>query len=157
MRGAWGLGSPEVRLGAVGAARLFGALPVPARIVAKRPGGRGPGGSGSSRWSIASSRGRAGGCEVAVDLIAPPPLERAVAAAYGPVIAATLRRLARLRRGRLALLVGPVPGAAEVLARRVLALAVALVGHADPEEDVEQQDHHRAADQRDARALLVLA
>ena len=38
---------------------------------------------------------RADGCEVAVDLIAPPPLERALARVYGPVIAATLRRLAR--------------------------------------------------------------
>ena len=38
---------------------------------------------------------RGDGCEVAVDLIAPPPLERALARIYGPVIAATLRRLAR--------------------------------------------------------------
>src|SRR3954447_17184689 len=36
--GAWGLGAPEVRMGALGAARLLGALPVPARIVAKQPG-----------------------------------------------------------------------------------------------------------------------
>jgi hypothetical protein len=33
---------------------------------------------------------------VAIDLIAPGPLERALAAAYGPVIAATLRRLAEV-------------------------------------------------------------
>ena len=38
---------------------------------------------------------RGGGCEVAVDLIAPAPVERALSAAYGPVISATLRRLAR--------------------------------------------------------------
>ena len=105
VRGAWGLGTPEVRLGAVGAARLFGALPIPARIVAKRPGR-------SWTWRVGvvemvhrveprtvSARGLAtaplGGCEVAVDLIAPAALERALAAAYGPVIAATLRRLAR--------------------------------------------------------------
>jgi hypothetical protein len=37
---------------------------------------------------------RAGGCEVAIDVIALPPLERALALAYGPVITATLRRLA---------------------------------------------------------------
>ena len=48
------------------------------------PGGRGPGGSGSSRWCTASSRAR-GGCEVAVDLIAPR--------------AARARRRRRLRPG----------------------------------------------------------
>ena len=32
---------------------------------------------------------------MAVDLIAPAPLERALARVYGPVISATLRRLAR--------------------------------------------------------------
>jgi hypothetical protein len=93
--GAWGLGAPEVRQGAVGAARLLGALPVPARIVAKRPGR-------SWTWRVGlvemvhrvEPRPR-GGCDVAIDVIAPAPLEAAVAAAYGPVIAATLRRLAR--------------------------------------------------------------
>ena len=107
VRGAWGLGSPEVRLGAVGAARLLGVLPVPARIVAKRPGR-------SWTWRVgvvemvhrvepralsrpgASPPLRSGGCEVAVDLIAPAPLECAAAAAYGPVMSAALRRLARL-------------------------------------------------------------
>ena len=33
LRGAWGLGSPEVVVGARGAARLLGVVPVPARIV----------------------------------------------------------------------------------------------------------------------------
>ncbi len=94
VRGAWGLGEPEVREGARGAARLFGAVPIPARIVAKRPGR-------SWTWRVGvvemvhRVEPRAGGCEVAVDLIAPAPVERAVAAAYGPVISATLRRLAR--------------------------------------------------------------
>jgi hypothetical protein len=94
VRGAWGLGSPEVREGALGAARLFGALPVPARIVAKRPGR-------SWTWRVGPVEmvhrvePRGAGCEVAIDVIALPPLERAFALAYGPVIAATLRRLAR--------------------------------------------------------------
>jgi hypothetical protein len=35
VRGAWGLGSPEVREGAFGFARLLGVIPVPARITAK--------------------------------------------------------------------------------------------------------------------------
>jgi hypothetical protein len=95
VRGAWGLGTPEVRKGALGAARLFGALPVPARIVAKRPGR-------SWTWRVGPVEmvhrvdPRAGGCEVAIDVIAPAPLERALAAAYGPVIAVTLRRLAEV-------------------------------------------------------------
>ena len=94
VRGAWGLGEPEVREGARGAARLFGAVPIPARIVAKRPGR-------SWTWRVGvvemvhRVEPRARGCEVAVDLIAPAPVERALAAAYGPVISATLRRLAR--------------------------------------------------------------
>jgi Polyketide cyclase / dehydrase and lipid transport len=93
VRGAWGLGSPEVRDGALGAARLFGAVPVPARIVGKRPGR-------SWTWRVGPVEmvhrveATPAGCEVAIDLIAPAPLERALAAAYGPIIAATLRRLA---------------------------------------------------------------
>ena len=35
VRGAWGLGSPEVREGAFGFARLLGVIPVPAKITAK--------------------------------------------------------------------------------------------------------------------------
>jgi hypothetical protein len=95
VRGAWGLGAPEVREGALGAARLFGALPVPARIVTKRPGR-------SWTWQVGPVEmvhrveRRVGGCEVAIDLIAPAPLERVLAAGYGPVIRATLRRLAEV-------------------------------------------------------------
>ena len=37
LRGAWGLGEPEVRPGARGAARLLGVVPVPARIVEVDP------------------------------------------------------------------------------------------------------------------------
>ena len=37
LRGAWGLGDPEVELGARGAVRLLGVVPIPARIVAKEP------------------------------------------------------------------------------------------------------------------------
>src|SRR4051794_27248857 len=38
VRGAWGLGRPEVEPGSLGAARILGFLPVPAQIVDKRPG-----------------------------------------------------------------------------------------------------------------------
>jgi len=96
VRGAWGLGAPEVQDGAVGAARLLGVVPVPARITGKRAG---------RAWTWRLGLGlvemvhrvepRPGGCEVAVDILAPAPLERAVAAAYGPVVQSALRRLAR--------------------------------------------------------------
>jgi len=97
VRGAWGLGSPEVRLGAVGAARLGGVVPVPARIVGKRDGR-------SWTWRVGLGLVEMvhrvepvadGGSLVAIDVIAPRLLERAIGAAYGPVIEATLARLAR--------------------------------------------------------------
>ena len=102
LRGAWGLGTPEVRAGATGAARLLGVFPVPARIVGKRAGR-------SWTWRVAPGlvemdhrvEPRAGGGSVvAIDLRAPAPLEAALAAAYGPVIQATLDRLARVAAGR---------------------------------------------------------
>jgi hypothetical protein len=95
VRGAVGLGSPEVRPGATGVVRLLGVVPVPARIVAKRAG---------REWSwrvgpvllVHRVEPRTTGCEVAVDLSAPGPLEPLLATAYGPVIAAMVRRLARV-------------------------------------------------------------
>jgi hypothetical protein len=97
VRGAWGLGSPEVTDGAVGAARLLGVVPVPARIVDKRPGRAWTWrlGLGTVEMVHRVEPGPDGGSVVAVDLIAPAPLEAALAAACGPVVALTLRRLAR--------------------------------------------------------------
>jgi hypothetical protein len=95
IRGAWNLGDGEVRLGAVGAARLLGIVPVPARITAKEP-------RRSWTWQVGPVRmthrvtPRRGGCTVAIELSAPGPLEPAVALTYGPVIALALRRLARV-------------------------------------------------------------
>ena len=94
LRGAWGLGSPEVRKGATGAARLLGVIPIPARITAKRDGA-------SWTWRVGPVElvhrviERERGCTVAIDLRAPAALEPAVAAAYGPVIQVMLNRLAR--------------------------------------------------------------
>jgi polyketide cyclase/dehydrase/lipid transport protein len=93
IRGAWGLGSPEVREGSFGAARLLGVIPVPARITAKRAGE-------SWTWRVGPVElvhrvsEREGGCTVAIDLRA-GVLEPAVAATYGPVIQLMLNRLAR--------------------------------------------------------------
>lgn len=97
VRGAWGLGAPEVRAGATGAARLLGAIPVPARVTAKRDGR-------SWTWRVAPgvvemvhrvAPRAGGGAVVTVELRAPGPIEAALALAYGPVIRASLRRLAR--------------------------------------------------------------
>ena len=97
LRGAWRLGAPEVEEGAVGAARLLGVIPVPARVVRKRDGR-------SWTWRVGLGvvemvhRVEArpeGGAVVAVDVIAPGPVERAIAVAYGPVIELSLQRLAQ--------------------------------------------------------------
>lgn len=94
VRGAWGLGSPEVRAGAVGAARLLGVIPVPAKITAKT--------ERSWTWRVGPAEmthrvvAREHGSVVAVDLRAPGPLEGALAATYGPVIQHMLNRLARV-------------------------------------------------------------
>lgn len=95
VRGAWGLGDGEVRAGDSGAARLFGVVPVPVRIVAVDS-------PRSWTWRVGAVvemdhrvEPHAGGCTVAIDLRAPAPLEAGLVLAYGPVIALTLRRLAR--------------------------------------------------------------
>jgi Polyketide cyclase / dehydrase and lipid transport len=95
LRGAVGLGAPEVTLGARGSARLLGVVGVPARITAKRRG---------SLWSWrvgpVTVRHRvsavAGGTLVAMELDAPAPLEPALRLTYGPVVALLLRNLVRV-------------------------------------------------------------
>ena len=71
-------------------------VPVPARVTAKRPGR-------SWTWRVGPMElvhrvepaPRGDGCEVAVDLIAPPPLEAALRASYGPLVGLLVKRLAR--------------------------------------------------------------
>lgn len=89
IRGAWGLGHPEIERGRTGAVRLLSVVPVPARIVGKTDGE-------DWTWQVGPvrTRHRVARGEVAIDLWAPGPLEPAVAAAYGPVIRWALRRLA---------------------------------------------------------------
>jgi len=101
LRGARGLGTPEVRRGAHGAALVLGVLPVPARVVTKRPGR-------SWSWRVGGVelnhrvQPRANGCTVAVDLSASPQVEALLRLSYGPVVALLLRNLARVaeREGR---------------------------------------------------------
>jgi hypothetical protein len=97
VRGAWGLGAPEVEVGCGGFVRLAAVVPVPARIVGK---------DDNNSWTW-----RVGGVvtmahvvtphAVAITLeAAPPGLERALGVAYGPVIRLMLRRLSRTARAR---------------------------------------------------------
>jgi hypothetical protein len=84
-----------VEEGARGAARLLGAVPVPARVTEVRPGT-------SWTWRVGPVslvhvvRRRRTGCEVAIELHAPAALEAALAFTYGPVVALLVRRLARV-------------------------------------------------------------
>lgn len=95
VRGAWGLGEPEVKVGARGAARLLGAFPVPAVVTAKEAGR-------SWTWAIGPVSLVHGvtplgtGSEVSVQITAPGPLETALGVTYGPLVALLVRRLARV-------------------------------------------------------------
>ena len=96
VRGAWNLGSPEVRQGARGAVRLLGFLPVPARITAVDPGR-------SWSWEVGPVRlhHAIAHSVVRLDIEAAAPLEAALRVTYGPLCALLLRNLTRVaERGR---------------------------------------------------------
>jgi len=94
VRGAWGLGAPEVEAGARGAARLFGFVPVPARVTAVEPGR-------SWSWRVGlvdlhhQVMPRAGGCVVAVEMRAARPVEAFLRAGYGPLVKRLVTNLSR--------------------------------------------------------------
>ena len=96
LRGAWGLGSPEVRAGRRGAARLLGVVPVPARIVSVDRGRSWVWQVGLVRFDHRVEPGRDGGSEVAVDITAARPLEALLAVTYGPVVQLLVDNLARV-------------------------------------------------------------
>ena len=93
LRGAWGLGSPEVERGSRGAASVLWLLPVPARITGKEAGR-------SWRWRVGPYsmehrvEATATGCDVVLEVEAARPLERIFALSYGLAIPALLGRLA---------------------------------------------------------------
>ena len=95
VRGARGLGSPEIEMGARGAVLLLGALPVPARITRKRRGR-------SWSWQVGPVEiehrvePRAGGCSVIVELRAPAAVALPLRVTYGPLVAVLVRNLARV-------------------------------------------------------------
>lgn len=100
VRGAWGLGAPEVQEGRRGAARLLGVLPVPARITSVDPGR-------SWAWRVGAGPAafemdhvleplEGGGSEVAVVLRARGPAQAALDATYGPLVRRLVARLGRV-------------------------------------------------------------
>lgn len=99
LRGAIGLGRPEVREGAVGLVLVGLAIPVPARIVDKQEGR-------SWTWRVGPLEVRhlvrplRSGCEVVMELSAPAPLERVLAVSYGPVVSLLVGNLARVAERR---------------------------------------------------------
>lgn len=99
VRGAWGLGEPEVEEGRRGFARLAGVIPVPARIIEVVPGS-------SWSWEVGPARmdhrveASGSGCLVAVDIEAPAPLEAALRSFYKPLVDRLLARLAERAAGR---------------------------------------------------------
>jgi Polyketide cyclase / dehydrase and lipid transport len=100
LRGAWGLAGPdgEVARGRTGAARLLGALPVPATITAKEPGR-------SWTWrvgAVVTMEHRVEDRHVVVEISAPPPLETVLAATYGPLVQRLVERLAEVSRSAAA-------------------------------------------------------
>ena len=99
IRGAWGLGEPEVRVGARGAARLLGVVPVPAVVTAKQEGRSWTWRVGPVDMVHAVRPGDGGGCEVAVELHAPAPVEALLARTYGPLCGVLVRRLAKRAAG----------------------------------------------------------
>lgn len=95
VRGAWGLGSPEVQAGRRGAARLLWVVPVPASISAKTPGR-------SWTWRVGPTtldhvvEPYGAGSRITMTMSAPGPLDSVLAVTYGPVVRTLVRRLARV-------------------------------------------------------------
>ena len=95
IRGARGLGRPEVEAGRRGVVLLGLWTPVPARISAKVAGE-------SWDWIVGPVRMRhavtpsSSGCTISVDLASSAALESALVGAYGPVLSLVLRNLARI-------------------------------------------------------------
>lgn len=92
VRGAWGLGSPEVEAGKVGAAKLLGVVPVPAKVTNVDPGRAWTWRVGPLTLVHAVDPRPGGGCRVSMILDGPAP----IVLAYGPIVGALTRRLARL-------------------------------------------------------------
>ena len=96
LRGADGLGHPEVRAGARGSVHLLGVIPVPARITAKREGRLWTWRVGPVTLRHRVDPAPGDQADATIELIAPALLEPALRLTYGPAIALLLRNLARV-------------------------------------------------------------
>lgn len=94
VRGAWGLGSPEVREGAFGAVRLLGVVPVPVAITAVDPGRSWSWRAGPVVFRHRVGPATGGGSLVGIDVLAAAPLLAVVARTYGPWCAHAVERIA---------------------------------------------------------------
>ncbi len=107
VRGARGLGSPEVREGARGVVLLAPSIPIPATITAVSPGRAWSWRVGpvTMRHEVIPRPERS---EMTLELSAPRGLEAAIATVYGPLVVVLLANLGRVaaradpgsRRGR---------------------------------------------------------
>jgi hypothetical protein len=107
LRGAWNLGELEVEVGRRGAVRLLGAVPIPAKIIAKDVAGE----RRSWTWRAVGlvdmdhvvEPHPAGGTVVSIVMRAAPPVEATLRVTYGPVVQLLLKNLARVagRRDRI--------------------------------------------------------
>jgi hypothetical protein len=84
VRGGWGLGTPEVRAGALGAVRLFGAVPVPVRITEVVPGRSWGWRAGPVTFHHRVDPRSGGGSTVGIDVLAPRTVLAIVRRTYGP-------------------------------------------------------------------------
>jgi hypothetical protein len=97
--GAWGLAGPdgEVAPGRTGAVKLLGVVPVPVTITAKDPGR-------AWSWRVGAVVDMDHRVEhehtVVIEIRAPRPLEVALRATYGPLVARLLARLSRSATAR---------------------------------------------------------
>jgi hypothetical protein len=101
IRGAWGLGSPEVQPGRRGLVRVLGVVPVPVTVIAKRPGR-------SWTWQVGPARLKHAveplssdrGCVISITIEAPRSVEATFALTYGPLVGLLVRNLARVAPDR---------------------------------------------------------
>ena len=103
VRGAWGLGDGEVEDSALGAARLFGVLPVPARIdIVEKSADR-----KHWVWKIGlvkldhEVRTDPDGCTIELTCHAPAPLEAVIRVTYWPIVKLLVDRLATVAEREL--------------------------------------------------------
>jgi hypothetical protein len=98
IRGAIGLGSPEVQLGRRGVAIVLPGVLVPVRVSAKTEGRSWDWRTGPTRFRHRVEP-RGTGSLITLELVAPPGIEGILALTYGPLIRLVIARLATVAAG----------------------------------------------------------